>query len=742
MEHAHSAGQASASGSTGAFSQPAPQAGFSSSVADESLHLVQGELPIPVAPGVTENPQLPGSSAAQSPASALSHWADVAPSENHHRRSDLTETSPSGTEEASGAQGSGISSQLLDSISEAQPKTDTPHERSALDTTEPSVFDGVADREPATSSTESPAPSEVEDQNPEPESKQEQQQEECSAHEKESAHDSEKESAHDSEKESAHDSEKESAHDEEQAPGQSGKSDGLAHTMRQMEQSYGQDFGQVGVSPTLQSSEAGGAKAVATEEHIAYDPASVDLSSHEGKKILGHELSHIVQKRKGQVVSDAVDHQIDPESAYDEPHQSQHEPHETETDQSSQRESLEQEADDAGERAANGQPAHVAAGAKAPRNQFFGLKDIGKFATGAWNQTKKGASGVWNTVKNADWKKIGKTTLDVATDFIPGISNVKDAYQAISGVNPVTGEKLGWGARIFSGICAIPGVGNIAKGIFKYGGKLLGKLGGKLLSKFGGKLLSKLGSLKNVGKSVWNGVKGVGKSVWNGVKGVGKSVWNGVKGVGKSVWNGVKGIGKSVWNGVKGVGKSVWNGMKGVGKSLRVGFKNAGDWTKDNVNKLRRKARELYYRLNRTKASGRPNQRAVPDGRPTTIPNKADPDTRRSLIRENESAQTLAQSGYKIKQNPPTKQNGTNPDYLIEGRIFDCYAPASKNPRNIWDYIKKEKIEKGQTERVVLNLSDSKVNLAELKQQFQLWEIKGLKEVIVIKDKSIIPFYP
>ena len=378
------------------------------------------------------------------------------------------------------------------------------------------MFDAVADREPVEGSTESPAPSEVEGQSREPESKQEQSNQESSAQEKESANDPEKESDHDTEKESSHDPEKESSHDEEQAPGQSGKSDVLAHTMRQMEQSYGQDFGQVGVSPTLQSSEAGGAKAVATEEHIAYDPAAVDLSSHEGKKILGHELSHIVQKRKGQVVSDAVDHQIDPEGTQDEPHQSQHEPHGAETDQSSQRESLEQEADDAGERAANGQPAHVAAGAKAPRNQFFGLKDIGKFAKGAWNQTKKGVSSVWNTVKNADWKKIGKTTLDVATDFIPGISNVKDAYQAISGVNPVTGEKLGWGSRILSGIFAIPGVGNIAKYIGK-GGKLLGKLATKLgpkAAKWIGKGLHKLGPLlKKGGKWAWDKLKKGGKSI-------------------------------------------------------------------------------------------------------------------------------------------------------------------------------------------------------------------------------------
>ncbi|MFC4360605.1 DUF4157 domain-containing protein [Halobium salinum] len=67
------------------------------------------------------------------------------------------------------------------------------------------------------------------------------------------------------------------------------------------------------------------------------------------------------------------------------------------------------------------------------------------------------------------------TTLgDIATDFIPGVSNVKDVYTALTGENPVTGEKVGVLGRIASGIFAIPGVGNVAKYVGK-GGKLVVK---------------------------------------------------------------------------------------------------------------------------------------------------------------------------------------------------------------------------------------------------------------------------
>lgn len=66
---------------------------------------------------------------------------------------------------------------------------------------------------------------------------------------------------------------------------------------------------------------------------------------------------------------------------------------------------------------------------------------------------------------------------DIATDFVPWVSNVKDATTAITGVNPVTGEQVGTFGRVAAGVFAIPAAGNLLKYVGK-GGKYVLK-GGK-----------------------------------------------------------------------------------------------------------------------------------------------------------------------------------------------------------------------------------------------------------------------
>ena len=40
-----------------------------------------------------------------------------------------------------------------------------------------------------------------------------------------------------------------------------------------------------------------------------------------------------------------------------------------------------------------------------------------------------------------------------------------------------------------------------------------------------------------------------------------------------------------------------------------------------------------------------------------------------------------------VEENPPPKANGKRPDYRVEDRYFDCYAPSSSNLDNIRDMI-------------------------------------------------------
>lgn len=63
---------------------------------------------------------------------------------------------------------------------------------------------------------------------------------------------------------------------------------------------------------------------------------------------------------------------------------------------------------------------------------------------------------------------------DLVTDFVPGVSNVKDFVTFATGVNPVTGEKVGPLGRLLALVFAIPALGTLMKWIGK-GGKFIGK---------------------------------------------------------------------------------------------------------------------------------------------------------------------------------------------------------------------------------------------------------------------------
>ncbi len=155
-----------------------------------------------------------------------------------------------------------------------------------------------------------------------------------------------------------------------------------------------------------------------------------------------------------------------------------------------------------------------------------------------------------------------------------------------------------------------------------------------------------------------------------------------------------------------------------------------------------------------TRSSGRPGD--APDGPPTRIDRNQNDDARRSLSRENESAVILASAGYRVRQNPSADQVAearrrsgdvgtptSEPDYLIEGRVFDCYAPGEGTTvRNVWAQARK-KILREQTQRVLLNLVDWKGDLAALRKQFDDWPLEELKEIKAITpDSGIIQIVP
>ncbi len=151
-----------------------------------------------------------------------------------------------------------------------------------------------------------------------------------------------------------------------------------------------------------------------------------------------------------------------------------------------------------------------------------------------------------------------------------------------------------------------------------------------------------------------------------------------------------------------------------------------------------------------TVATGEPG--GTPTGGPTRINPKQDATVRRSLALENSGAVTLADNGYRVQQNPTAdevaaaRQNtgdvgrpSSDPDYLIEGRVFDCYSPSeNKSVRGVWSETE-DKILKEQTQRVVVNLEGWAGDMSALRRQFNDWPIANVKEVKAITpDGDII----
>jgi Contact-dependent growth inhibition CdiA C-terminal domain len=135
-----------------------------------------------------------------------------------------------------------------------------------------------------------------------------------------------------------------------------------------------------------------------------------------------------------------------------------------------------------------------------------------------------------------------------------------------------------------------------------------------------------------------------------------------------------------------------------------------------------------------------------PTGTPATNKPNARPDFKRGIARENESAQALAGHGYKVEQQPkvsPEKMKelglkpGKNPDYMVEGKVFDGYAPTSPNINGVRSGVV-DKINKGQADRVVVNLADTNVSSGSLRQSLKDNPPPGLKEVITIDQNGVI----
>jgi hypothetical protein len=74
---------------------------------------------------------------------------------------------------------------------------------------------------------------------------------------------------------------------------------------------------------------------------------------------------------------------------------------------------------------------------------------------------------------------------------------------------------------------------------------------------------------------------------------------------------------------------------------------------------------------------------------------------------------------------------GKNPDFLIEGKVYDAYGPTNNDPASAYSGIA-VKVDEGQTQNVVVNLGRSGMTRAELENQLLANPIENLKEVLII----------
>jgi hypothetical protein len=417
-----------------------------------------------------------------------------------------------------------------------------------------------------------------------------------------------------------------------------GAEKGAASVVHEMQGSFGEDFSGVGLSPNLSPADANGAKAVALDEHVAYDPAQVDPSTGEGKKIIGHELAHIVQKRHGTSHPDSAD-------AYVEFGPSPPVP----TEGPDHRERLEREADDAGNRAARGERAKVASGAKTPVYQFWGWDDLKKTASVAWNKVKDKAgsvagtvkdtaSGAWNSVKDTAggaWSQVKQGAGGLWNKVKQGASG---AWNSTKGVAAKGRDlaKQGWGkvqqgAEWFTNQPALNVASWTLSPIFPMGPVL--NLGAHLIAGKPGKFLDQFqtvldivgvvdptgiadganalihlarGNYAEAALSAISIIPYIGDVVGKGGKVVKRLMPFLKKAPGflKKGWNlakpflkkGVDLVAPLVKKGISKVApwvKKGWEGLKGFGRSIGKGWDNLKDGIKKAPNFFRDKARVL-----------------------------------------------------------------------------------------------------------------------------------------------------
>jgi hypothetical protein len=137
----------------------------------------------------------------------------------------------------------------------------------------------------------------------------------------------------------------------------------------------------------------------------------------------------------------------------------------------------------------------------------------------------------------------------------------------------------------------------------------------------------------------------------------------------------------------------------------------------------------------------------MPTGtRSTALPN-AEAGFKEGIRLENEAADALANRGFKVHQladgelSPAEMRMrgltpGKNPDFLIEGKVYDAYSPEG-GLSAVYSGIK-DKVASGQSTNIVLNLGRTSASRAEIENYLRQNPVANVEEVLIIgRDGSV-----
>ena len=89
--------------------------------------------------------------------------------------------------------------------------------------------------------------------------------------------------------------------------------------------------------------------------------------------------------------------------------------------------------------------------------------------------------------------------------------------------------------------------------------------------------------VKNIIKVFTSVLKGDWKGAWEAIKNIFKSVWNGIKNIASNTLNGLKNIFTNTWNGIKKATSTIWNGIKNaITKPIQDAKNKVTGWI-DNI---------------------------------------------------------------------------------------------------------------------------------------------------------------